>query len=200
MRRPRPVHRPDTAHEPDSKHQPRVRSHESETPPIHVQSAGCDADDTDAEPRVHKRVVQVAALEVRHAAILAGLPVEDEVDAEEGGAEDAGAVEEALSQVALGDGVVRCLLVGATECGAEAEGIVCGGEGGRLGGEEVGVALERCVVECADEVGGGLLGDCLAEGCGDGEGPSEGEGHGGVCDVSSGAGSRAVDMQSMTCG
>lgn len=178
MRRASSVHGSQAAYEAYAQDEPWVRGHESVAPSVHVQGARGHADDADAETSVHECVVQVAALEVGHAAVLARLAVEDEVDAEQGGAEDAGAVDEALAEIALGHRVVGGLLVGAAEGGAEAGDIVGGGERGCLWGEEVGALVERRDVERAGEDGLRLLGGSLAKGCGDGEGPPEEEGHG----------------------
>lgn len=178
MRRASSVHGSQAAYEAYAQDEPWVRGHESVAPSVHVQGARGHADDADAETSVHECVVQVAALEVGHAAVLARLAVEDEVDAEQGGAEDAGAVDEALAEIALGHGIVGSLLIGAAEGGAEAGDIVGGGERGCLWGEEVGALVERRDVERAGEDGLRLLGGSLAKGCGDGEGPPEEEGHG----------------------
>lgn len=57
-----------------------------------MQSSRCDADDSDAEAGVQEGVVQVGSFVWRHAAIFACFTVEDEVDCEEGSAEDGAAV------------------------------------------------------------------------------------------------------------
>jgi hypothetical protein len=137
-----------------------------------VQLPRREPDDANTQPSMHKRVVQVFPLEYRHPAIFARLPVENEVDAQQRGAEDSGAVEKALLQVALGYGVYGDgrLLVGTAECGAE-DLLGFGEGGGGLGGEEgFGLLFEwGAIVECTE--GGGLGRFCgLAEGCRDGEG------------------------------
>ena len=153
MRSASAVHGANAANEADTKNQPRVRSHQPVAPSVHVQCARCKTDNTNAESSVHECVVQVAPLEIGHAAILAGFPVEDEVDAKQSGAKDAGAIDESLPQVTLSHWIVGGLLIRASEGSAEAEGIVCGGNRGRLGSEEVGMLLQRRIVERAGENG-----------------------------------------------
>lgn len=62
----------------NTKDQPGVGSHETVAPAICVKSASSDTDDADSETSVQESVVQVGALERRHAAIFSGFAVEDE--------------------------------------------------------------------------------------------------------------------------
>lgn len=115
-----------------------------------MHGACSDSDDTNTEASVQERIVEVGALEGWHAAILTSLAVEDQVDAEEGCAEDTSAVEEALSHIALRERVGRdSLLVRAAEGRLELGDIGGGGKRGCLGLEEVRVLLQWRVVEAA---------------------------------------------------
>ena len=75
------VHGCKASSETDSHDQPRIGSHEPKRPAVHVHSARSNTDDTNAEASVQECVVEVGALEGRHAAILSCLAVEDQVDA-----------------------------------------------------------------------------------------------------------------------
>jgi hypothetical protein len=68
---------------------------------------------------VEEGLVEVGALKGRHAAVLASLAVEDEVDGDDGASEDGTAIEKALSEVSRGGrvGERRGLLIVATEAG-----------------------------------------------------------------------------------
>jgi hypothetical protein len=178
------VHGADAAHETNTQHQPRICAHEPEAPPVHVQRARGNADHADAQARVHEGVVEVGALKGGHAAVLARLAVEDEVDAQQRGAEDAGAVQQPLAQVALGGGVVGGLLVRAAERLAEAGDMLRRGGGGRLGrGEEVRVLLQWRAVEGAEGERRRRLGRGLLERGREGERSPQEEGHGEVCEA-----------------
>jgi hypothetical protein len=118
------VHGTDAAHQSNTEHQPRVCTHQSKAPSVHVQSACRHANDSDAQSRVHKRVVEIAPFEVGHAAIFAGFAVEDEVDTQERRTKDASAVEHALAHIALRNRIVGRLLVRAAEGSAETERIL----------------------------------------------------------------------------
>jgi hypothetical protein len=87
--------------------------------------------------------------------------------------EDGTAIEKALAHITLGDGVVRRLLVRATEVVAVLCDIVRGGDGWRLGCEEMrALVVERARRNCLRGFGHSLL----QRRC-DGEGPPQEERH-----------------------
>jgi len=75
------IHGSNATNETDTKNEPWVSSHESEAPTVHVQGARRNANHSNSEASVHKRIVEVFALKRRHTAVFTGLAVEDEVDA-----------------------------------------------------------------------------------------------------------------------
>lgn len=75
------VHGSNASNETNSHNQPWVGRHEPERPAVHVHSAGSNTDHANAETGMHKCVIEVRALEWRHAAVLSCLAVEDKVDA-----------------------------------------------------------------------------------------------------------------------
>lgn len=147
------IHGSNAADKSNTKHKPRARGHEPKAPAVHVQCARRDTNHTNAKSSVHESVVEVCALKRRHAAILARLPVEDEIDADQRCAEDSGTIEEALSQVALRNRVVCSLLVPSAKDLAEGGYIVRRRCRGLRGTEEVRVLLEWRVVEGANYEG-----------------------------------------------
>lgn len=62
-----------------------------------MKLAGGDANDGQAETGVQECVVEVGALEGRHATVRSGFTVEDQVCGENCAADDGAAIEEALS-------------------------------------------------------------------------------------------------------
>ena len=68
-----------------------------------MQRAGRHSDNPNPQARVQKRIVQIASLKRRHAAILPRLTIEDEVDGDHGTADEGAAIEQLLPQ---GPGVV----------------------------------------------------------------------------------------------
>lgn len=99
-----------------------------------MQSASSDTNDTNTKSSVHKRLVQVAALKRRHATILSGFAVEDEVRCQDSTTDDSGTVDQLLGDVATLN-IVGGLHVGATESILEGlTGLCEDGDGtGRLG-------------------------------------------------------------------
>lgn len=87
---------------------PRVGDHQ----PIHEASLhhlpGRQADNANAQTSVQERVVQVLPLVHGHAAVVPGLAVEDEVDRDEGAAED-GAADQQLAHPRAGEGALLLL-------------------------------------------------------------------------------------------
>lgn len=98
-----------------------------------MQSAGSNSDNTNTKSSVHESLIQEAPLVSGHAAILAGLTVEDEVGGQNSATDDGTSVQQLLSEVATLS-VVGLLHV------AAAEGIV---EGLTRLGEERGLGSER---------------------------------------------------------
>lgn len=136
--------------ETNTEYQPGVRRHETVGPAVQVECPSSNADDTDSESSVQERVVEVGSLEWRHAAILAGLAVEDEVDRQECATKDGAAVNQSLSNVALCERVRRCggliAALAALLEGISEDGLASRGEG-----------LEgRCRPECLRLRGLGL--------------------------------------------
>lgn len=115
-----------------------------------MQCPRSDSDHANAQSSVHKGVVKISALKWRHAAILASLPVENEVDTQQRGPKDACSVDKSLAQVTLRGGVVGSLLIRAAEGLAELGDILRRRDRGCFVGEEVRVLLEWRVVEGAD--------------------------------------------------
>ena len=100
-------------------------------------------------------VVEILTLKGWHAAIFSCLSIEDHIDGKEGSAEDAGAVKQALSDIALSHRVVGGLLIAAAKCLSELGYILRCRDGGRFG-VKVGTRKllpERGVVESADGEG-----------------------------------------------
>lgn len=127
------VHRANAANETDTHNQPWVHCHKTVRPAAGVQSAGSNSDNTNTKSSVHESLVQEAPLVGGHAAILAGLTVEDEVGGQDGTTDDGTSVQQLLGEVATLS-VVGLLHV------AAAEGIV---EGLMRLGEERGLGTER---------------------------------------------------------
>jgi hypothetical protein len=75
------VHGANAADQTYTHHNPRICAHEAEAPSTRVQSARGNSDHADAQARVQEGVVEIGALKGGHAAVLARLAVEDEVDA-----------------------------------------------------------------------------------------------------------------------
>ena len=106
-----------------------------------MQCLGRNPDDAYAQSCVHEGLVQVLTFEGWHTTIFACLAVEDEVDGDEGGACDAGAIEQALRQIT---GVRAGDLVGLLHIvSSRLEGMARFGEGcdcgdGGFGDEEGG--------------------------------------------------------------
>lgn len=94
-------HGPNTPYKANTEHKPWVSSHQPLTPPVGMQRPGRDGDDSDAKACVHESVVEIRALERRHAAIISRFAVEDQINSNQGAAEDAGAVKQTLTGVAL---------------------------------------------------------------------------------------------------
>ena len=137
------------------------------------------ANDSNSETGVQEGVVQVGALERGHAAILARLAVEDEVDSQQCSADEAGAHEQTLADIALRDGVggPGGLLIAAAEGRAE-DGLGLGDGGRCLRGEEALLLLQWRLVEAADGEGNGLRGPRrLSQGRRNGKGPPKHKGH-----------------------
>ena len=171
------VHGADAADKTQAQHHPRIRAHEPEAPSADMELSRRKTDDADAQASVHKRVVEVGALERGHAAIVARVAVEDEVDCDEGCAEDARAVQEALADIALGHGIAVCGLLVLPAEGRAQHGRVSGERrGGVRRAQTLGWVLEWRVVQCADSEGLRGLG-CLSHCCRHGERPSQYEGH-----------------------
>lgn len=76
-----PIHGSNAADQAHTKHEPWVCAHEPKGPSVHMQCPCGNANNTNSESSVHESVVEVFALEWWHAAVLASLPVENEVDA-----------------------------------------------------------------------------------------------------------------------
>lgn len=93
------VHRANAADQADTHHEPRVHSHETIRPAAHVQCAGSNADNTDTKASVHESLVQEASLVGGHAAVLAGLTVEDEVGCQDGTSYNGGTIDQLLREV-----------------------------------------------------------------------------------------------------
>lgn len=85
-----------------------------------MQCACGHTNDADAQSSVQKRLIEIGAFVGWHAAIFTSLAVEDQVDCKECTTEDGAAIDEALGQVALCDGIGgRGSLVGAARRGLE---------------------------------------------------------------------------------
>lgn len=85
-----------------------------------MQCACGHTNDADAQSSVQKRLIEIGAFVWWHAAIFTSLAVEDQVDCKECTTEDGAAIDEALGQVALCDGIGgRGSLVGAARRGLE---------------------------------------------------------------------------------
>jgi hypothetical protein len=132
-------------------HDPGVRHHDAVDKAALDHLARRQADDADAQTRVHEGLVEVGALEQGHAAVLTRLAVEHDVHGDQGAAKDGTAREQAAAH----RGRVGGLLLGARLVGAASallvEGIAGGADEGRAGGgprrEEA--RLGRRLMECA---------------------------------------------------
>ncbi len=122
-----------------------------------MQCARRDTYDPEPHPRVQEGLVQVAALERWHAAIFSGFAVEEQVGANQGGADQSRADDELLSEIARvrPRRLVRLLDVVA------AKGILKGGAGFGKRGRQGGFGVGSRAVECADGCRRGGFGDLL---------------------------------------
>lgn len=95
------IHSSETEGESTDHNNPRVRRHKSIHKAGGIHSARRNTNDSNTQPGVHERLVQVCALERRHTSIFTRLAVEHEVDGQKCAAEDCAAVDETLHQVSL---------------------------------------------------------------------------------------------------
>lgn len=168
------VHGTDASDKTQTDNSPRVRGHQTVRPSVHVHRSSRNTDDTNAQTGVQERLVEVAALIWRHAAILSRLTVEDQVRRQNGTTHNGSSVQQPLGQGTLVDPVGR-LHIRAAE--GILEGLLRAAEDGRRRTLEGSVVVE----EPSGSVGDGGVrgfGRDLLEHRRNGEGPSEHESHG----------------------
>lgn len=94
------VHGADTRRQAQANDGPRVGGHDSNTPTTLMECPGRDANNTNAQARMHKGFIQIAPFIERHSSIFTRFSIEDKVDSYERASKDASAVQQPLSQVA----------------------------------------------------------------------------------------------------